>query len=183
MSNEVSTEGITRVYAHAQSLAQCHEWLNRNLPAAQRTPVVSNAEGARLAAEEAKSACLGSHAAAELYSLQVLARNIEDNPNNTTRFVVIGRTPTAPSGRDKTSLAMSTRNRPGAMHELLLPFAENNVDMTRLESRPSRTGLWEYVFFVDIKGHEQDAHVGRALEALRSRASFLKVLGSYPSAL
>ena len=183
MSKEAATEAIERVFAHAQSLAQCHEWLNRNLPKAQRTPVVSNAEGARLAAAESKSACMGSYAAAELYGLQVLARNIEDNPNNTTRFVVIGRTRTAPSGRDKTSLAMSTRNRPGAMHELLLPFAENDVDMTRLESRPSRTGLWEYVFFVDIKGHEADAQVGRALEALRSRASFLKVLGSYPTAL
>jgi chorismate mutase/prephenate dehydratase len=183
MTKEAALESIQRVYAHAQSLAQCHDWLNRNLPNAQRVPVVSNAEGARLAAQEERSACIGSHAAAELYALQLLARNIEDNPNNTTRFVVIGRTPTMASGRDKTSLAMSTRNRPGAMHELLLPFAQNNVDMTRLESRPSRTGLGEYVFFVDLKGHQQDADVARALEQLRERAAFLKILGSYPTAL
>ena len=183
MSKEPSAETVQRVYAHAQSLAQCHEWLNRNLPNVQRTPVVSNAEGARQAAQEQHAACIGSHAAADLYALQVLARNIEDQPNNTTRFVVISRQPTPPSGRDKTSLAMSTRNRPGAMHELLLPFAENGVDMTRLESRPSRTGLWEYVFFVDLKGHQQDANVARALEQLRERASFLKILGSYPTAL
>lgn len=183
MTKERARERIERVYAHAQSLAQCHDWLNRNLATAQRIPVVSNAEGARLAAQEERCACIGSHAAAELYDLQLLARNIEDNPNNTTRFVVIGRTPTLPSGRDKTSLAMSTRNRPGAMHELLLPFAQNNVDMTRLESRPSRTGLWEYVFFVDLKGHQQDADVAGALEQLRERAAFLKILGSYPTAL
>jgi chorismate mutase/prephenate dehydratase len=182
MSKESASDAIERVYAHAQSLAQCHEWLNRNLPKAQRTPVVSNAEGARQAAQEPRSACIGSHAAAELYELQVLARNIEDHPNNTTRFVVIGHAATTSSGRDKTSLAMSARNRPGAMHELLTPFAENGVDMTRLESRPSRTGLWEYVFFVDLKGHQQDANVARALEQLRDRASFLKILGSYPAA-
>jgi chorismate mutase/prephenate dehydratase len=182
MSKEPASDAIERVYAHAQSLAQCHEWLNRNLPKAQRTPVVSNAEGARQAAQEPRSACIGSHAAAELYELQVLARNIEDHPNNTTRFVVIGHAATTSSGRDKTSLAMSARNRPGAMHELLTPFAENGVDMTRLESRPSRTGLWEYVFFVDLKGHQQDANVARALEQLRDRASFLKILGSYPAA-
>ena len=182
MSKESAPEAVQRVYAHAQSLAQCHEWLNRNLPHVQRTPVVSNAEGARQAAQEPHAACIGSHAAAELYDLQVLARNIEDQPNNTTRFVVIGHDAPVSSGRDKTSLAMSARNRPGAMHELLTPFAENGVDMTRLESRPSRTGLWEYVFFVDLKGHQQDANVARALEQLRDRASFLKILGSYPAA-
>jgi chorismate mutase/prephenate dehydratase len=183
MSKLTGLDDVQRVYAHAQSLAQCHEWLNRNLPKAQRTPVVSNAEGARQAAHESNTACIGSHAAAELYGLTVLARNIEDQPNNTTRFVVIGSQQPLPSGRDKTSLAMSARNRPGAMHELLTPFAENNVDMTRLESRPSRTGLWEYVFFVDLKGHQQDSNVARALEQLRERASFLKILGSYPAAL
>jgi len=182
MSREAAPDTVQRVYAHAQSLAQCHEWLNRNMPQAQRTPVVSNAEGARQAAQEQHAACIGSHAAAELYDLQILARNIEDQPNNTTRFVVIGHETPLPSGRDKTSLAMSARNRPGAMHELLTPFAENSVDMTRLESRPSRTGLWEYVFFVDLKGHQQDATVARALEQLRDRASFLKILGSYPAA-
>jgi chorismate mutase/prephenate dehydratase len=183
MSKAAVKDGITRVYAHAQSLAQCHEWLNQNLPAAGRVAVVSNAEGARLASEEPAAACIGSQSAAELYQLNVLAANIEDQPNNTTRFVVIADQQVAPSGRDKTSLVMSVRNRPGAMHELLAPLAEGGVDMTRFESRPSRTGMWEYVFFVDIRGHQRDAQVARALEQLRSRASFLKILGSYPAAV
>lgn len=183
MSKAAVKDGITRVFAHAQSLAQCHEWLNQNLPAAGRVPVVSNAEGARLASEEPSAACIGSQSAAELYQLDVLAANIEDQPNNTTRFVVIADQQVAPSGRDKTSLVMSVRNRPGAMHELLAPLAEGGVDMTRFESRPSRTGMWEYVFFVDIRGHQRDAQVARALEQLRGRASFLKILGSYPAAV
>ncbi len=183
MSKAVSSEPIWKIYAHAQSMAQCHEWLNQNLPRAERVPVVSNAEGARLAADDPNTACIGSQAAAGLYQLNVLAANIEDQPNNTTRFVVIANQEAAPSGRDKTSLVMSVRNRPGAMHDLLAPLAEHGVDMTRFESRPSRTGMWEYVFFVDIEGHQQEAHVARALEALREHASFLKILGSYPVAL
>ena len=117
-----------------------------------------------------------------LYGLRLLAENIEDNPNNTTRFVVIGRQEVARSGRDKTAFVMSTRNRPGAIHELLAPLAEHGVSMTRLESRPSRTGMWEYVFFVDVEGHEHDAPVAAALEGLRARAAFLKILGSFPAA-
>jgi chorismate mutase / prephenate dehydratase len=183
MSTAAAGAQIRKVFAHAQSLGQCHEWLNQNLPAAERVAVVSNAEGARLAAAEPGSASIGSRAAAELYQLDVVAANIEDQPNNTTRFVVIGGQVPAPSGRDKTSLAMSTLNRPGAMHDLLAPLAQHGVDMTRMESRPSRTGLWEYVFFVDLRGHQQEPHVARALTEVRSRASFLKILGSYPAAL
>lgn len=183
MSESEPGDPITKVYAHAQSLAQCHEWLNQRLPHAERISVVSNAEGARLAALDRTSAALGSQAAAKAYQLNVLFANIEDQPNNTTRFLIIGEHEAAPSGRDKTSLAMSTLNRPGAMHELLAPLAAEGVDMTRMESRPSRTGLWEYVFFVDLKGHQQDAHVAHALAELRRRASFLKILGSYPVAL
>lgn len=183
MSKADSAAPIQKIYAHAQSLAQCHEWLNQNLPRSARIPVVSNAEGARLASEEPSAASIGSQAAAALYELNVLAANIEDQPNNTTRFVVIANQEAAPSGRDKTSLVMSVRNRPGAMHELLAPLAEHGVDMTRFESRPSRTGMWEYVFFVDLTGHQRDEHVARALERLREQASFLKILGSYPAAL
>ena len=182
MSKAQFTQEIRRVYAHAQSLAQCHEWLNQHLGGVERVPVVSNADGARRASEEQQSACIGSHAAAALYDLQLLARNIEDQPNNTTRFVVIGKLQPGPSGRDKTSLAMSALNQPGAMHRLLAPLAEHGVDMTRLESRPARTGMWEYIFFVDIKGHQQDPALARALGELRTRASFLKILGSYPAA-
>ncbi len=173
---------VSRVYGHSQSLAQCHDWLNQHRPDAERIAVVSNAEAARLASQEAGSASLGSRAGAKLYTLNLLAENIEDNPNNTTRFLVIGRDRIPPSGRDKTSLVMSARNRPGAMHELLAPLAEHGVSMTRLESRPSRTGMWEYIFFVDIEGHAQDARVAAALAGLEAKASFLKVLGSYPAA-
>jgi chorismate mutase/prephenate dehydratase len=182
MSRAADAGALTRVYAHSQSLAQCHEWLGQHQPRAERVPVVSNAEAARLASQEQGAACIGSRAAAVLYALNVLAENIEDNPNNTTRFAVIGRHPVPPSGRDKTSLVMSARNRPGAMHDLLAPLAAHGVSMSRLESRPSRTGMWEYVFFVDLEGHEQDAPVAAALEGVRSRASFLKILGSYPAA-
>jgi len=183
MSKSALGEAISKIYAHAQSLAQCHEWLNQNLPHAERVSVVSNAEGARQASLETHSAALGSQAAAAAYQLNVLFANIEDQPDNTTRFLVIANQEAAPSGRDKTSLAMSTLNRPGAMHDLLAPLAEQGVDMTRMESRPSRTGMWEYVFFVDLKGHQREAPVARALEELRRRASFLKILGSYPAAL
>lgn len=183
MSKAASIQGIPKIYAHAQSLAQCHGWLAQNLPEAERIPVVSNAEGARLASEQPGTGSIGSQAAAALYQLTVLAANIEDQPNNTTRFVVISKQEAAPSGNDKTSLVMSVRNRPGAMHDLLAPLAQHGVDMTRFESRPSRTGMWEYVFFVDIKGHQRDAHVARALETLRAQASFIKILGSYPAAL
>jgi chorismate mutase/prephenate dehydratase len=173
---------VARIYAHSQSLAQCHEWLSQNYPRVERVAVASNAEAARLASLEAGTACIAGRTAAGLYALQVLAENIEDNPSNTTRFAVIGYQPVAPSGRDKTSLVTSARNRPGAMYDLLAPLAEHGVSMTRLESRPSRTGMWEYVFFVDLEGHERDAPVAAALEGVRERAAFLKVLGSYPAA-
>jgi chorismate mutase/prephenate dehydratase len=175
--------GIRKIYSHAQSLSQCQQWLARNLPRADRVAVVSNAEAARLAARERGAAAIGPGTAAALYGLKLLARNIEDEAKNTTRFLVIAEHDAAPSGHDKTSLVMSTRNVPGAMHELLTPLAANQVSMTRLESRPSRTGLWEYVFFVDIEGHQQDPRVERALAELKQKASLLKILGSYPAAV
>lgn len=174
---------IRKVYSHAQSLSQCQQWLARSLPRAGRIAVVSNAEAARLAARERGAAAIGPRSAASLYGLKLLARNIEDEAKNTTRFLVIAEHDAAPSGRDKTSLVMSTRNVPGAMHELLTPLAVNQVSMTRLESRPSRAGLWEYVFYVDVEGHQQDPNVARALAELKQKASFLKILGSYPAAV
>jgi chorismate mutase/prephenate dehydratase len=174
---------VENVYSHAQSLAQCHEWLNRNFPNIPRVAVVSNTEAARLAAEDGSAVAIASEAAAEYYGLAKSAENIEDKPDNTTRFLVIGRHDAAPSGHDKTSLVMAAKNRPGAMVELLSPFAENQVSLTKLESRPSRTELWEYVFFVDIEGHREDERVARALREVESRAAFLKVLGAYPIAV
>lgn len=182
MSASADRRAVKRVYAHSQSLGQCHEWLNQHLPRAELVPVVSNAEGARLASLEQDAASIGSRAAAVLYQLGLLAENIEDNPNNTTRFAVIGDLEVPPSGKDKTSLIMSARNRPGAMHDLLEPLARHGVSMTRMESRPSRTGMWEYVFFVDLEGHQRDEAVASALQELGERASFLKILGSYPAA-
>lgn len=175
---------IKKVYSHPQSFSQCHEWLNVNLPhltAEARISAASNADAARLASEDENAAAVAGKKAGEVFGLTVCATNIEDDPNNTTRFLVIGAQEAAASGKDKTSLAMSARNRPGAIHELLAPLAQYGVSMSRLESRPSRAGLWEYVFFVDIEGHQQDPKIAQALQELREIASFLKVLGSYPA--
>ncbi len=174
---------IRKVYSHTQSLAQCQKWLARHLPYAEQIAVVSNAEAARCAAGDRRAAAIGSKTAAALYELHLLARDIEDEATNTTRFLVIAEHGAAPSGKDKTSLILSTRNTPGAIHDLLTPLAANRVSMTRLESRPARTGLWEYVFYVDIDGHAQNANVAKALAELERKASFLKNLGSYPAAV
>jgi chorismate mutase / prephenate dehydratase len=175
--------GVTRVYSHAQSLSQCVQWLARHLPTVARIPVASNAEAARMAAAEPGTAAIAGDAAAAIYALDVIAAHIEDDPNNTTRFWVLGRHDAAPSGRDETSLVMSAHNRPGAVHALLEPLAKHGVSMSRLESRPARTGLWEYLFFVDLEGHQDDRPVAAALAELRERAPFLKLLGSYPAAV
>lgn len=175
---------ITKIYSHPQSFSQCHEWLNANLPhltGLARINAASNADAARLAAEDENAAAVAGRKAGEVFGLTVCAENIEDDPNNTTRFLVIGREEVAPSGKDKTSLVISAKNLPGAIHGLLAPFADHGVSMSRLESRPSRAGLWEYVFFVDIEGHQQDARVAKALQELQEKAAFLKVLGSYPT--
>ena len=176
---------VQRVYSHAQSLAQCSAWLNQNLPRAERVPVASNAEAAERASREAGAGAIAGEAAAERYGLRLLARAIEDDPGNTTRFLVLGALDPAPTGRDRTSLVMSAENRPGAVHALLTPLAENGVSMTRIESRPARamrSALWEYVFYIDLEGHASDARVAAALAELRRKAPFLKVLGSYPAA-
>lgn len=176
---------IQKIYSHPQSFAQCHEWLNTNLPhlsGKARINAASNADAARLVAQDETAAAVAGKKAAEVFGLTVCAENIEDEPNNTTRFLVIGAQDVAASGKDKTSLVMSVKNRPGAIYELLAPLAQHGVGMSRLESRPARAGLWEYVFFVDIEGHQQDTEVASALEELREKAAFLKILGSYPAA-
>ena len=183
LSKSADKSGIRKLYSHAQSLSQCHEWLNQNLPGVERHAVSSNAEAARLAAEEPGTAAIASRRAAELFDLNLLAASIEDDPKNTTRFLVLATHDVAPSGRDKTSLVIATKNQPGAMVALLAPLAQHQVSMTKLESRPSRMGMWEYVFYVDIEGHHQDAAVAAALDELRQRASLVKILGSYPIAV
>jgi chorismate mutase/prephenate dehydratase len=173
---------IKKIYSHAQSLAQCNGWLLQNLPRAERVPVTSNADAARRAAEEAGSAAVAGEAAAERYGLNILAKGIEDDPNNTTRFLVLGNLDPAPTGKDRTSLVVSAENKPGAVHALLTPLAQHRVSMTRIESRPARSRLWEYMFFIDVEGHQQDKGVSAALAELKARAPYLKVLGSYPIA-
>jgi chorismate mutase/prephenate dehydratase len=174
---------VRRVFSHGQSLGQCHEWLNANLPHAERVAVASNAEAARRAAEEEHSAAVAGEMAAAHYGLTIMHANIEDEPNNTTRFLILGDYQPKPSGRDKTSLVLSARNRAGAVYEMLTPFATRGVSMTKFESRPSRVALWEYFFFVDIEGHRDDPQVAEALAEVARIAGYLKVLGSYPVAV
>jgi chorismate mutase/prephenate dehydratase len=171
---------IRRIYSHQQSLAQCREWLDLNLPAPERIAVSSNGEAARLARDEPGCAAIAGQCAADIYDLPVLVANIEDDPNNTTRFLIIGTQPIPRSGRDKTALLVSSPNRPGALFKLLEPIARHDLSMTRIESRPSRRGMWDYVFFIDLEGHLEDQPVAQALAELREETSLFKVLGSYP---
>jgi chorismate mutase/prephenate dehydratase len=188
LSKQDDISQISHVFSHSQSLSQCHEWLNKTLPSAQREAVTSNARAAQMihdlvSTDGTFAAAIASKRAAELFNLNILAENIEDDAKNTTRFLVLGKHDVAASGTDKTSIVMTTKNKPGAMIDLLEPLSRHGVSMTKLESRPSRQSLWDYVFFVDIEGHQTDAKVQAALQELQTRASFLKVLGSYPVAV
>lgn len=182
LSRAQRLDEVKKVYSHQQSLAQCRGWLDRNLPHAERIALGSNAEAARVAAEEPAAAAIAGEAAAEIYGMSALVHNVEDEPDNTTRFLVIGTQETGPSGRDKTSLLLSCRNKAGGLHALLTPLAQHGISMTRIESRPSRAGLWDYVFFIDVQGHRDDPSIAAALRALQAEAQLFKVLGSYPIA-
>ena len=175
-------KNVKRVYSHQQSLAQCQKWLAQNLPGVERIAVASNAEAARLAAKEKAACAVGPKLAAARYGLEVIAANIEDEASNRTRFAVLGALEPGPSGHDGTSIVMSAPNRPGAVHALLEPFARHGVSMSRLESRPTRVGKWEYYFYVDLEGHRSEAPLAAALAELEKLAPFLKILGSYPVA-
>jgi chorismate mutase / prephenate dehydratase len=176
-------EAVRKVYSHQHSLAQCRAWLDQRLPGVEQVAVASNAEAARLAAHEEGAAAIAGETAAEVYGLHPLMTNIEDRPDNTTRFFVIGRETPGPSGRDKTSLLLSSRHKAGALQELLEPLSRHRVSMTRIESRPSRRRKWDYVFFVDIEGHRDDERVAAALDELAGVAAWYRVLGSYPAAI
>ncbi|WP_290651827.1 prephenate dehydratase [Aquisalimonas sp.] len=181
-SHETELKAIRRVYSHQQGLAQCRGWLDSRLPAAERVTVNSTAEAARLAASEPGSAAVASDAAIEMYGLQALAEGIEDISGNTTRFLVIGQHSPPLTGDDKTSLVVSRADRPGGLVRLLEPLARHNINMTRLDARPSRQGVWEYAFFIDLLGHADDGNVTEALSEMREQASLFRVLGSYPRA-
>jgi chorismate mutase/prephenate dehydratase len=184
MARSADPASIQRVCAHPQALAQCRRWLDAHLPGAERVPVSSNAEGARRARDEAGTAAIAGEVAAGVYGLAVLAGNIEDHDHNTTRFLVLGRRRPGPSGADKTSILVSgNRARAGSLFRLLEPLARYKVNMTRIESRPSRLRKWDYVFFIDLEGHAKDMPVAKALAALRKRCSLYRVLGSYPRAV
>lgn len=180
VSDVTNVESITRIYSHAQSLSQCRKWLDTNYPNADRVPVSSNSEAAKRIKGEWNAAAIAGEMAAELYDLHCHAKNIEDMPDNSTRFLIIGSEDVGPSGDDKTSIVVSAKNQPGALHDLLEPFHRNGVDLTRVESRPSRAGIWNYVFFIDFSGHQTDAIVKETLSDVASRVAELKVLGSYP---
>jgi len=183
LSKAEKLDELTQVFSHQQSLAQCREWLDTYLVKAERISVTSNGEAAHIASKNNQSAAIASDAASELYGLNKLATNIEDEPDNTTRFLVIGRTTCPKSGNDKTSLIFSAANKPGSLHKMLGCFANNSVSMTRIESRPSRREMWDYVFFVDIEGHAEDDSVKKALIELEEHAAMIKLLGSYPRAV
>ena len=182
MGRMKSLSEVQRVCSHQQSLAQCRQWLEENLPDAERVPVSSNAEGARRARDEHGTAAIGPQAAAEVYGLGILVAEIEDRPDNTTRFLVVGKKTFRPSGEDKTTLLVSAGKTagPAVLYHLLEPLAKAGISMTRIESRPSRRRKWDYVFFIDIEGHVEEPRVAVALEELKKRCSLFRVLGSYP---
>ena len=183
LSHAEDLSGIDVLYSHLQSLAQCKRWLGDHLPGVERVPVTSNADAARRACDEPQAAAIAGEDAARKFRLPVLKKNIQDAPGNTTRFLIIGKQETGPTGSDKTTLLVSTHNKPGALYSLLQPLAKNNVSMTRIESRPSHCINWEYVFFLDLDGHFESPAVRDSLEALRAEAELFKILGSYPKAV
>ncbi len=179
-----SLQGITAVCAHPQALAQCHGWLSHHLPDVERRPVASNAEGARQAGLDASLAAIASERAGSEFGLHVVAPAIQDDPHNRTRFAIVAHPDLQPapamSGHDCTSLIVSVANKPGAVHDMLVPLKRHGVSMSRFESRPARSGQWEYYFYVDIEGHPDDPKVAVALRELRETCAFFKLLGAYP---
>ena len=182
MSTGEDLTKIERVYSHVQSLGQCKMWLKKNLPKAEKIPCSSNAEAARRARNAPEAAAIASETAAQIYGLKILRRSVMDRPDNTTRFVVLGHKLFEPSGHDKTSLMLAGKDQPGLLYQLLDPLARAGVSMTRIESRPMRTGKWEYAFFLDVAGHIKDDALKSALGEMGHLAGQLKILGSYPIA-
>lgn len=182
LSKAAALEDITEVCAHPQALAQSRNWLATHLPGVKQTPTASNAAAARIAQKSSKVAAIAGKQAAERYELPILQSNIEDDPTNATRFVVLGKHSSTPTGSDKTSLIWSVANESGALYDALAVLSRNHVNMIKLESRPSKESTWDYVFYVDIDGHQHDEVVAKALRELRKQLKLVKVLGSYPKA-
>ena len=180
--SKAKREDIQRIYVHPQTLGQCRGWIHRNLPHAELVETSSNARSAELAAKEKRSAAIAGVLAAEQYGVPVLEHDIQDNAANATRFLVLGRQCSPPSGADRTSIMFSVRDDVGALHKALAPFRRYRINMTKIESRPSKRKAWEYFFFVDCDGHADTPKVAKAIEQLGAHCSFVKVLGSYPNA-
>jgi len=179
-----SLSKISKVYSHQQSLAQCRNWLNNNLPGVETIAVTSNSHAVTLLKDDAAAAAIAGQMASDLYDVPVLEKNIEDQANNTTRFIVLGKQTVPMSGEDKTSILVMLHNKPGALHGLLSSFADRGISMSKIESRPAQSsGVWEYVFFIDIDGHRDDQKVAEAIADLEHKSAMLKVLGSYPVAV
>jgi len=183
MNKTKDMSGVTRIYSHEQSLMQCRDWLDRNYPGVARIAVASNAEAARLASEDPKSAAIAGENAASLYDLKIISPHIEDSPNNVTRFLVIGKEDVPASGNDRTSILISTHNGSGALYHLLEPLKRHGLDMTRIESRPAPDTHWDYFFFMDLNGHISDDAMQAALTELEDEAEYIRVLGSYAKAI
>ena len=182
LSNADGLSKIKTVAAHSQALAQCRVWLNRYLPHVETKEMLSNAEAAMLAVKNPSVAAIAGEMAAKIYELKAVASGIEDEKNNTTRFLIIGRQSYSKSGDDKTSIIISAPNKVGSLFSLIEPFSEFGIDMTRIESRPSRKMNWDYVFFIDVMGHHEDLNLAKALSKVESQAAYFKLLGSYPRA-
>jgi chorismate mutase/prephenate dehydratase len=183
VSDVTKVENISRIYSHAQSLAQCRKWLDSHFPKAERIAVSSNAEAARRIQSEWNAAAIAGEMAAELYGLTKLKEKIEDMPDNSTRFLIIGTQAVPESGDDKTSVIVAVRNKPGALYNLLAPFHLNGIDLTRVETRPSRNGAWSYVFFIDFVGHADHPKIAAVLAEIAEQAADVRLLGSYPRAV
>ncbi len=183
VAEHTSEDSIVRICAHQQALAQCRNWLDQHFPKVEREAVSSNGEAARIARDTPGVAAVAGDMAAEQYQLEKLAEHIEDYTDNTTRFLVIGREEVPPSGRDKTSIVVSSRNKPGALYSLLDPFRRAGISLTRIDTRPSRTEKWAYVFFIEFEGHLQDANCAAVIAELEEQSILLKPLGSYPRAV
>lgn len=182
LSREKSIKKIRKVYSNPQVFGQCRRWLEKNLPHAELLEVSTTSRAAQIAARSPNSAAIASLEAADLYGHNILASSIEDAPYNITRFLVIGDIPTEPTGNDKTSIMFSIKDRIGALHDMLTPFKKHRINLTKIESRPSKRRAWEYYFFVDFEGHFKLPRIRKALMELEKDATYLKVLGSYPKA-
>jgi chorismate mutase/prephenate dehydratase len=181
LSRESKTESVQTIYGHPQSLEQCRIYLDTHLMKAKRIQVASNSEAALRASKEKNSAAIASEVAGEIYGLNALATGIEDVPDNTTRFIILGKEPVGPWDSNKTSIVCSISNRPGALADILMSFSSRNIDLSKIESRPSKRKAWDYIFFIDFNGHIEDKKVLDALNEIREKTLFVKILGSYPA--